>query len=143
MFNPYWFLFAERSPFGRASPHGATDSLCRASVCGATVWPRWRPEPALRRDGDDVALPAAPHALARQACRAMRAGTTRPISWPAPASSPPPSISFPHSSPTRATAGRRRRPPHPPDPSKSGLLGGVGGNVPHSSPKVLHPFFPS
>ena len=73
--------FAGRSLFGRASPHGATDSLYRASACGTTVWPRWRPEPAQRRDGDDVALPVAPHALARQACRAMRAGATRPMFW--------------------------------------------------------------
>ena len=91
----YWILFADCSPFGRASPHGATDSLCGASECGATVWPRWRPEPALRRDGDDVALPVAPHALARQG----------QCPEPAPASSPPPSLSFPHSSPTRARPG--------------------------------------
>jgi len=43
-----------------------TDSLYRASACSATVWPRWRPEPVLRRDGDDVALAVAPHALVRQ-----------------------------------------------------------------------------
>ena len=137
MFKPYWFLFAGRSPFGRARSHGATDSLCRASACGATVWPRWRPEPALRRDGDDVTLPVAPHALARQACPAMRAGATWPMSWAAGPFSPTlpflPSLHPDHSA--SRVAGSRR---HPPDPPKLDFLGEkVRGIVPHPSPKVL------
>ena len=139
----------------RASSGGATKLICRATGSGATkttchatkckiqcllvLDTQWRDRVGLSRQhhwldrcqaGDDVALPVAPCGLARQG---HYPGTS-------PASSPPPSLSFPHSSPTRATAGGRRRPPHPPDPSKSGLLG--GGNVPHTSPKVLLPFFP-
>ena len=123
----------------RATAGGATKLICRATGSGATkttchatkckiqcllvLDTQWRDRVGLSRQhhwrdrcqaGDDVALPVAPCGLARQG---HYPGTS-------PASSPPPSLSFPHSSPTRGTSRRRRRPPHPPDPSKSGLLGG-------------------
>ena len=93
-----------------------------------------------------VARLIAPLALTWPPCRATCTvapyGLARQGQCPgsAPASSPPPSLSFPHSSPIRPPPGRRRRPPPPPPQIRH--LGGSGGNVPHPSPKVLLPFFP-
>ena len=79
-------------------------ALARQIASVALGWPRWWPEPALRRVGDDMALPVAPHALARQG----------KCTGPAPAPSPPPSLSFPPPRP-ELQPGRRRRPPPPQD----------------------------
>ena len=102
----------------------------------------WRPDsvamlaltwPSLSRHMHCRDKPVAPCGLARQS----------QYPGPAPASSPPPSLSFPHSSPTRATVGRRHRPPHPPDPSKSGLLGGSCGKRSPPFPEGIAPIFSS
>ena len=111
---------------------------------GPTVWPRWRPEPALRLDGDDMALPVASHALARQAYRAIRAGATRPMSWARAGHFSPTLPFFPSLLPDQSNS--RWSPPAAPPPRSLQIRpfgwGKVGGNVPHASPKVLLQFFP-
>ena len=61
---------------------------------------------------------------------------------PAPASSPLPSLSFPHSTPTRARPGRRRRPPPPPRfPQKSDFF--RGKSTGNRSPPFLEDIAPN
>jgi len=92
-------------------------------IASVAPWPRWRPVPALRRVCVDVTLPVAPHALARQACRAMRDGATRPMSWVRAGLFSPTLSSFSSlSSPTRAEGKATSPAAAPQDPPKFGFF---------------------